>query len=148
MSAPLRGELEIKAYSREYLIENHAYKSCISLPFMCFIDGFSLYCNMYRSLMGIYAILAGMTVRERTRRANVFPITLGPHGSNFEDVIEALQSLRELDEGVMMHIQGNDVFVCAFILAFLGDMPQQNDNSGFKRQNATRGCRSCLVTTS
>lgn len=144
-SAPPRGELELAEYGREYLIQSFTSTKAISLPYMCFIDGFGLYRNMYRSLMGIYLILAGMNVYDRTKRANVFPITLGPHGANFEDVIEALQSLQVLDKGVKITVKGEEVFLCAFVLAFLGDMPQQNDNVGIKRQNADRGCRACTV---
>lgn len=47
---------------------------------------------MYRSLVGIYIILASLNHFERARRANVFPVTLGPHGSDMKDVISALQS--------------------------------------------------------
>ena len=37
--------------------------------------------------------------------------------------------------------------VCAYVMAYLGDMPQQNENAGFKKQRADRSCRSCLATT-
>ncbi|OXV05983.1 hypothetical protein Egran_06249, partial [Elaphomyces granulatus] len=36
--------------------------------------------------MGIYLMVAALTFRERNRRANVLPLTLGPHGNNFEDI--------------------------------------------------------------
>ena len=35
--------------------------------------------------------------------------------------------------------------VCAYVALFTGDMPQQQDNSGFKRQSAKKGCRYCLI---
>jgi hypothetical protein len=59
---------------------------------MTFIDGFGLYRNAYRSIMGIYLIPAALSFQERARRANVFPLTLGPHGSNFADVIGAMKA--------------------------------------------------------
>ena len=64
LSAPPCGEFEIKAYSREHFVQNHAYRQSVPLPFLCFIDGFGLYCNMYRSHMGVYTNLARMTVQE------------------------------------------------------------------------------------
>ena len=33
----------------------------------------------------------------------------------------------------------------AFVLAFVGDMPQQQANSGMNSQNARRGCRFCSI---
>ncbi|KAI9747998.1 MAG: hypothetical protein M4579_007339 [Chaenotheca gracillima] len=97
------------------------------------------------SLMGVYIILAGMNIAERFRRANVFPITLGPHGSNFEDVVKALRQLAVLDGGVDIDLNGEKVHITAFVLAFTGDMPQQQANSGFMGPRANRSCRYCLV---
>ena len=55
--------------------------------------------------MGFYQIMANLPFRERARLMNVIPITLGPHGSNFADVVEALAPLRDLDQGVTMEIK-------------------------------------------
>jgi hypothetical protein len=41
-------------------------------------------------------------------------LTLGPHGSNFDDVVAALQHLATLDAGTHMLIKGENVFVCVF----------------------------------
>lgn len=147
-SAPLRIELEIATYGRESLMESFKHGRSLSLPFLCFIDGFGLYRNMYRTLMGVYLIIAALKYKERSRRSNVLPITLGPHGSKFADVIDAMVGLRELDRGLTLNINGEDTFVCAYTMAFIGDMPQQQENSSMKSQRATRGCRYCLVTNS
>ena len=89
---------------------------------------------MYRSLLGIYFIFAGLTVKERKRRSNVFPLTFGPHGSKLKDICSALKSsIAALDRGSSITINGEKQVVCAFIMAWIGDMPQQQDNSGFKR---------------
>jgi hypothetical protein len=97
--------------------------------------------------MGMYVIPANLSFQERARRANVFPITLGPHGSNFPDVVDALKSLIILDKGIEISLFDSDekVFFCAFTLAFLGDMPQQQENAGFKTQRANLGCRFCYI---
>jgi hypothetical protein len=144
---PLRAELEINEFTRSHFVKNFADKSIrrLSVPLLTFIDGFGLYRNSYRSLIGIYLIMACLTFRERHRRANVLPLTLGPHGNNFPDIVDALQSLYPLDHGVYMEINGQKCFVCVFILCFLGDMPQQQENAGFKTQRAKLDCRFCFI---
>lgn len=120
-----RAEHELKEYGRglyrdKWDISNG--NKCMSVPVLTFIDGFGLYRNTQRSLMGIYNIIASMNVHDRHRRQNVLPITIGPHGSNLEDVILALQALIPLDEGVPLTINGIKTTVCVFTLAFIGDM--------------------------
>ena len=96
--------------------------------------------------------MANQTFQERTRRANVLPITLGPHGSNFSDVVEAMSALIDLDKGYTMTIDNpnlkinGEVKVYAHTMTYIGDMPQQQANSGNKSQRATRGCRFCYIT--
>ena len=80
--------------------------------------------------MSIYFNLAGLSFRERTRRSNVLLLTLEPHGSNFSNVIEAMQPLlTELNQGEVLSVNGENIFVCAFTLCYTGDMPQQQENS-------------------
>ena len=145
---PLRGDLELRHFSRKHFVCQFdlSKSSCLSVPYISFIDGFGLYRNSYRSLMGFYITFAAFTARERTRRANVLPVTLGPHGSNFEDVVRALVHLAELDEGLILEIKGQRTFVCAFPLFYTGDMPQQQWNAGMKTQRAKLGCRMCYIS--
>ena len=104
---------------------------------------------MYRSLVGIYFILAGLSVTKRKRRANVFILTLGPYGSELKHICEVLKpGLEQLDRGTEVMINGEEKILYAFIIAWLGDMPQQQDNSEFKRQNTGRGCRYCSIKSS
>lgn len=145
-SHPVRAELELKQFGREHFL-HWDETTCLSVPLLTFIDGFGLYRNSYRSLMGFYEIPAAFSSQERARRTNVLPITLGPHGSNFKDVVAALKSLIPLDEGMELDITGDGTktLVSVFTLCFIGDMPQQQENSGFKTQRATRGCRFCFI---
>lgn len=133
----------ISTYTRQHLTKSYNNKKSISFPFQIFINGFGLHRTVYHSIMGVYMIPAGLSASERAKRHNVFPVTLGPHGSNFPDVIESLSGLTCLDRGVDL---GNDSTLFAFALCFLGDMPQQNDNAGFKRPTARQSCCMCLVT--
>lgn len=144
---PPRAELEIRKWGRKHFTDLDG-KKVLALPLITFIDGFGLYRNSYRSLMGIYLIMAGLTLRERTRRSNVLPLTLGPHGSNFCDVIGAMQLMTKLDEGLTADIKGKSVQLFAFTLMFIGDMPQQQENAGFRTQRANRGCRFCFIEES
>lgn len=76
------------------------------LPLIIFIDAFGLYRNSYRSLIGVYFIIAAMNSRERNRRANMFLLTLSPYSSNFADVVEAVRLLVSLDRGIEVLILG------------------------------------------
>lgn len=53
----------------------------------------------------------------------------------------------DLDGGIFLTINGKKTLVCAFTLAYLGDMPQQNENAGFLSQRANKGCRFCFVSS-
>jgi hypothetical protein len=143
---PLRAELELRHYTRSHFVQQFDNKNVLSLPLLTFIDGFGLYRNAYRSIMGWYIIIAALTFEDRARRGNVHPLTLGPHGSNFGDVVRALRPyLVLLEGGVEVDILGEKIFLCAFTLSHIGDMPQQQTNAGMKTQRAAFGCRMCFV---
>lgn len=144
-SSPIRGQLEVDAYGRDALLEKLS-QPVRSLPLFAFIDGLGLYRNMYRSLMGFYFINAGLSYIERARRTNVLPLTLGPHGSNMKDVVNAIgPSNSPFEEGTVMSIDGLPTEMFAFTCAFTGNMPQQRQNSGMLNQRANFGCRSCFA---
>ena len=145
---PIRGELEIMHFGRQPLIDrfDRTNMDVVSMPFIMFVDGFGLYRNMYRSLMGFYLINAAFSYADRSRPTNIIPLTLGPHGSNMEQVAAALTpSLQKLDRGMELEVDGKKKFVCGFTFFFTGDMPQQQENSGMLKQNATYGCRFCYT---
>jgi len=49
-----------------------------------------------------------------------------------------------IDKGIVLDLP-QPTRVCAFAICFLGDMPQQQANAGFKSQRATKGYRFCLI---
>lgn len=125
---PICGELEVKAFGRAALVNTFCRRQdnikVMSVPLQMFADGFGLYRNMYRSLMGVYLVNASLTRRERDRRANLLPLTLGPHRSSMTDVVSVIgPALYDLEQGALLRINGQETFVCAFTLSFLGDMP-------------------------
>lgn len=149
LSSPLRGELELKTYSRRKLLNKYYYQNYVSFPYQLFIDRFGMYRTVYHSTIGIYLIPTGLSADHRAKKQNLFPITLGPHSTNFTDVIKSLHSLTILDQDYNINITNNSVILLnTFYLAFLKDMPQQNNNAGFKRPTATYSCRQYLVKDS
>lgn len=66
--------------------------------------------------MGMYFIPGNISMSERNRRPNVFPLTLGLHGSNFVDIIGVVKSrLAVLDRGIIAKIKGEEVILYAAI---------------------------------
>lgn len=143
---PVPGVLEVNQFGRNELIKKFARGSNVrSMPIYSFIDGFGLYRTMRKSVMGVYMQSVAMPKAEHTRQANVFPLTLGPHASNFEDVAKAVAPMRFLESGMSTVINGQETTVCTPVLALTGDMVQQNQNSGCLSVAANIGCRSCTV---
>ncbi|EFW18871.1 conserved hypothetical protein [Coccidioides posadasii str. Silveira] len=84
--------------------------------------------------MGFYMISASMKATKRVKYNNVYIITFRLHGINFPDVIEVLEpGLALLDKSIDVNIPSERVTkVISSCLYFLGDMPQQNANTGIK----------------
>lgn len=146
-SLPIRGELEIAAFGRDFLVSQ--LKNGIKLfPMVLFVDGFRLYRNMYRSLTGVYAMPTGLTIRERQKSRKYYTLTLGPHGSDFNDVARSLHTgMKALDTGCVLMVNGVQTLVWAPVMAYLGDMKQQQKSAGFLGPRATRSCRFCDADT-
>ncbi|RYP32260.1 hypothetical protein DL767_005311 [Monosporascus sp. MG133] len=148
-SNPIRGELEILESTRQALADSLDRKDIdiLAVPLILFADGFGLYRTMHKSIMGIYHSNAALKRADRLRQMNVMPLTLGPHGSNDTEVWEQIGSkLRELEQGCIIRLHGKPVFVYGYVFVMVGDFPQQQENSGFRRPTANQGCRFCDVT--
>lgn len=118
----------------------HTGHAVMSLPVLTFIDGFGIYRNTARQLMGMYQVPA-LPTKHRINRGNIFPFVLGPHGSNFDDVVDAIQCLVPLDKGIMMEINGKQTLVSVFTMCYTADMPQQDKNTGTKGPTGLKFCR-------
>lgn len=143
LTSPVGGELEIQQVGRDLVTSTYYASTSISLPVSIFIDTFGLYRNMYRALLGIYLNQLNLNERTRSRQHNVIPLTLGPSAASFIDVFHTLPGMRDIDAGTF--IDELDAFVCAPILFFIGDMPQQQANIGCKGPKANRAYRLCLI---
>lgn len=142
---PVPGVLEVNQFTRKGLINLFVGQKARSVPVYNFNDGFALYRTLHKSIMGCYLFMMALPKTEHTRQINVLPVTLGPHGANFEDVTKALAPLRALERGIKMLINGEEMTVCVPILAFIGDMPQALENSGCLGVGANLSCRFCMV---
>ena len=63
--------------------------------------------------------IAAFSSREINRRANILPVTLEPHGSSFADVVDALQHLDDLDDGVVVNKEGEEVYFTDYLGRYL-----------------------------
>ncbi|KAL2754706.1 hypothetical protein ACRALDRAFT_2109196 [Sodiomyces alcalophilus JCM 7366] len=72
-----------------------------SIPLLSFADGFSLYRNIHKSIIGIYLFIAPLESRYRNHQHNIIPLILGPYRSNSNSVWKAISGyLRDLEEGI------------------------------------------------
>lgn len=141
--SPVRGELELEAFGRAYLTEK-LVENVRSFPLVIFVDDFGLYRNMYRSVTGVYAMPAGLSIEDRQRSSNAYTVTFGPHGSDFDEVMGCLQtSLGALDWGSVFEMNGRKQSIWAPVLGFIGDMKQQAVTAGFLGARAKFSCRFC-----
>ncbi|KAI0483356.1 hypothetical protein GGR56DRAFT_663844 [Xylariaceae sp. FL0804] len=146
---PVAGTLEIQTWGRDALVKKFAAPDIkvTSLPLKIFGDGFALYRVIHKSIIGVYNEIFALPEVESSRQLNIFPLTLGPHGSNFHKVIRALEPMRALDKGLMVKVKGEPRMLCAPILAITGDMPQQAANSGVLGPVANQGYRFCGINS-
>ncbi|KAG5807719.1 hypothetical protein H9Q74_007482 [Fusarium xylarioides] len=145
VSNPHRAELELEQYGREHF-ECFFAKSMISLPFRMFIDKFGAYRNIYRSILGIYALPAFYSDKVNNLRSSVTPLALGPFGADETQVLRMLTYLRELGRGCDINLgNGSTVSVCSFTVCFVTIMPQQAELTGCLNFKGKRGCRDCLI---
>lgn len=126
LNYPIYGKLEIQIFGCTYIesLNLRSGRQTMLYPLIIFINMFGLYCNLYRLLIGIYFILVLLSSRERDRRANVFPLTLGLYGSNFVDIVEVIKLLTVLDRSVEVYIPRiGTILLIAFTFAFLSNIP-------------------------
>lgn len=89
-----------------------------------YIDVFGLYRNIYRALIGVYLFVARLTNKERSRRANIIPLTLSLYGYNLAEVIDTISAvIAALDARIEIElVDSTRIIVYTPILAFLGNI--------------------------
>ena len=112
-----------------------------------YYDDFGTYRNVYHSLGGVYVQFGNMPARQRKLLKNHFVLGFVPFGGNFNEfIIPFISEMKELEQGKVMNIQGQDIWVIASIGVVTADLPQGNDLVGVLRQNANKGCRNCTTS--
>lgn len=79
---------------------------------------------MYRALIGVYLFVVRLTNKERSRRANIIPLTLSLYGCNLAEVINTISTIvATLDTSIEIELVDSTIrIVYALILAFLGNI--------------------------
>ena len=90
---PIRAELELMHFGRHLFEEEWDQTKpdvlpVISFPHIDFIDGFGVFRNSCRSLMGFYFTPAGLSQGERLSPGSIFPIVLGVSLSPFSAAVK------------------------------------------------------------
>jgi hypothetical protein len=110
-------------------------------------DDFGTYRNVYHSLGGVYIQIGNMPFQMRKQLKNHFVVGFVPFGGHFDDFMcPLIRELHELEKGVTMKMNDEDVWVIASVGLVTADMPQGNELSDVKKQGALHGCRNCLVS--
>jgi hypothetical protein len=112
-----------------------------------YYDDFGTFRNVYHSLGGIYVQFGNMRAHQRKLLKNHFVLGFVPFGGNFNEfMIPFISEMKELEQGKIMNVQGQDVWVIAGLGVVTADLPQGNDMAGVLRHNAIKGCRTCTVS--
>lgn len=149
----LLAEGELRSYGRRFMQNNfvsHGGKPLLCVPMLLFCDGFALYRTLWKSSAGFYICPANLPLKDRKKQANWHVLTLTPFGVAFEDVVACLSEAgKSLSRGFDIVIDNEGaletVHIVSFLLAGIGDMPQQAQNLGCKSQNSNMPCQRCLI---
>ena len=113
-----------------------------------YLDDFGTYRNTYHSLGGVYLQFGNMPLSHRKQLKNHFLIGFVPFGAKFSDFIKPiLEDIRQLENGFVMQINGEDAWIIGGLGCVTADLPQGNDLAGIKQHNATHGCRTCNASS-
>ncbi|RPA83910.1 hypothetical protein BJ508DRAFT_304432 [Ascobolus immersus RN42] len=117
----LRGELEVKAYGRQQIIDdfvNQAKGPIISIPTLSFWDAYGTFGKgtcMYMSFLGGYSCLAGLPYSDRMSMKNYLPHAMGPMGCDMWTVMGVMgKKYRRLESnGIKSHKANNSCRMCS-----------------------------------
>ncbi|GET58590.1 hypothetical protein GLOIN_2v1790940 [Rhizophagus irregularis DAOM 181602=DAOM 197198] len=113
-----------------------------------YYDDFGTFRNVYHSLGGVYVQFGNMPAHQRKLIKNHF-IVIGfiSFGGKFDEfMIPFISEMKELENGKVMTVQGQDAWIIADLGVVTADLPQGNDMTGVLRHNANKGCRTCKTT--
>jgi len=120
----LQAELKITHYDQQYL-KSFALliQQVLSISFLLFIDNFRIYRNIYQVMKTFYIISINLFYAKWWKIANTYTSILRLHNANSDDIINFFASeFQKLNKGLLMTINKQIQFVCAFVMAFTEDM--------------------------
>src|SRR5436305_7230236 len=89
-----------------------------------YYDDFGTYRNVYHSLGGIYIQLGNMPFNIRKQLQNHFVLGFVPFGGSFNEFIYPfILDMKQLEQGKVMNIQGEDCWVIASLGCVTADLP-------------------------
>jgi hypothetical protein len=119
---PIRGELEVRQFGRDYL-RSLVDTYTVSLPIFVFADEFGLFRRKNNNITSVYFIPAGLCFEERQKGPSAYTIVLGPYSSQLDNTLRVFHScLAALGRGCSIDINREVYTVLALILAVVGDM--------------------------
>jgi len=111
-----------------------------------YYDDFGTFRNVYHSLGGVYIQFGNMPAYLRKLIKNHFILGFVPFGGNFNEfILPFIYEMKKFEQGKIMKIQGQNVWVIASLGVVTADLPQGNDIVGVLRHNAIKGCRTCII---
>jgi hypothetical protein len=119
------------------------YKLFIDL----YYDDFGTYRSVYHSLGGVYIQFGNMPTHLRKLIKNHFVLGFVPFGGKFDEfILPFINKMKELEQGKIMNVLGQDAWVIASLGVVTSDLPQGNDMVGVLRHSAIKGCRTCTIS--
>lgn len=109
----------------------------LNYPILTFIDGFGIYRNARRLIIGMYQLPASLLYSSNSkgkkgkgkgksnkqgRNANIFPIILRPHTINFNAIINTIGYFILLDQGIIIEIYRKPTLVLIFTIYYIRDI--------------------------
>lgn len=65
---------------------------------------------------------ANLSIYKKSRLRNIRIIIFGFQGSNFANVIKILKSMAYFDKGLMIKVNGVNIYIYAWIICYIGDI--------------------------
>lgn len=111
-----------------------------------YYDDFGTFRNVYHSLGRIYLQFCNIPLQLQKQLKNHFVLSFVPFGGEFDDTMELIvNEIKSLEKGILMNIDGQDVWIIAGLGVITADLPQGNDLADTKRHGSNQGCKSCLA---
>ncbi|KAK3392109.1 hypothetical protein B0T20DRAFT_362160, partial [Sordaria brevicollis] len=88
-----------------------------------FINGFSVFRNSYRILIGFYFTFANLSIEKRLQLRSIFLFILKPYSLRFDNIIKALKIIIKFNENIIIFIfSKGEVLLYIFPIYYIRDI--------------------------